>query len=99
MVGTGKYKSFDVMRDTIAASGAEIVTVSIRRVEIGAPGHQGILDALDWSAYQLLPNTAGGKTTEDAGRVAKLAGGMTETDWAKLHVLPEAKHPLPPPVE
>jgi thiazole synthase len=47
MVGTGKYKDFGVMRDAIHASGAQIVTVSIRRVEIGAPGHQGILDQMD----------------------------------------------------
>src|SRR5437016_14379318 len=77
MVGTGKYRDFGVMREAIAASGAEIVTVSIRRVEIGAPGHVGILDALDLSAFQLLPNTAGCKTTDDAVRVAKLARAMT----------------------
>ena len=54
MVGTGKYRDFGVMRDALVASGAEIVTVSIRRVEIGAPGHVGILDAIDLeSAYQL----------------------------------------------
>ena len=99
MVGTGKYKSFDLMRDAIAASGAEIVTVSIRRVEIGAPGHEGILDALDWSAFQLLPNTAGCRTTEEAVRVAKLARAMTETDWVKLEVIPDAKYLLPDPVE
>src|SRR5437879_1975746 len=99
MVGTGKYKSFDVMRDAIAASGAEIVTVSIRRVEIGAPGHEGILDALDLSAFQLLPNTAGCRTTEEAVRVAKLARAMTETDWIKLEVIPDAKYLLPDPVE
>src|ERR1043166_6577119 len=64
MVGTGKYKDFGIMREAITASGAEIVTVSIRRVEIGAPGHQGILDQMDWSKLQLLPNTAGCKTTD-----------------------------------
>src|SRR3954470_6010718 len=84
MVGTGKYKDFAVMRDAIVASGAEIVTVSIRRVEIGAPGHVGILDALDWSLYQLLPNTAGCKTADEAVRVAKLARAMTGTSWVKL---------------
>jgi thiazole synthase len=99
MVGTGKYTSFDVMRDAIAASGAEIVTVSIRRVEINAPGHAGILDALDLSAFQLLPNTAGCKTTEEAVRVAKLARAMTETNWVKLEVIPDAKYLLPDPVE
>jgi thiazole synthase len=99
MVGTGKYTSFDVMRDSIAASGAEIVTVSIRRVEINAPGHDGILDALDLSAFQLLPNTAGCRTTEEAVRVARLARAMTETDWVKLEVIPDAKYLLPDPVE
>jgi len=99
MVGTGKYKDFAVMRDAIAASGAEIVTVSIRRVEIGAPGHAGILDAIDLSAMQLLPNTAGCKTTDEAVRVAKLARVMTETDWIKLEVIPDAKYLLPDPIE
>ena len=99
MVGTGKYTSFDVMRDSIAASGAEIVTVSIRRVEINAPGHAGILDALDLSAFQLLPNTAGCRTTEEAVRVARLARAMTDTDWVKLEVIPDAKYLLPDPVE
>jgi thiazole synthase len=99
MVGTGKYRDFGVMREAIAASGAEIVTVSIRRVEIGAPGHVGILDALDLSAFQLLPNTAGCKTTDDAVRVAKLARAMTGTNWIKLEVIPDAKYLLPDPVE
>jgi thiazole synthase len=99
MVGTGKYKDFGVMRDAIHASGAQIVTVSIRRVEIGAPGHQGILDQMDWSTLQLLPNTAGCKTTDEAIRVAKLARVMTETDWIKLEVIPDAKYLLPDPIE
>jgi thiazole synthase len=99
MVGTGKYKDFAVMRETIAASGAEIVTVSIRRVELGAPGHVGILDAMDFDEYQLLPNTAGCRTAEEAVRVAKLARAMTETNWVKLEVIPDAKYLLPDPVE
>jgi thiazole synthase len=99
MVGTGKYEDFDVMRNAIEASGAEIVTVSIRRVEIGASGHVGILDALDLSKFQLLPNTAGCKTTDEAVRVAKLARVMTESNWVKLEVIPDAKYLLPDPVE
>ena len=99
MVGTGKYKDFGIMREAIAASGAEIVTVSVRRVELGAPGHVGILDAIDLSAYQLLPNTAGCKTTDEAVRVAKLARAMTDTSWVKLEVIPDAKYLLPDPVE
>src|SRR2546430_2674640 len=92
LVGTGKYRDFVVMREAIEASGAQIVTVSIRRVEIGAPGHSGMLDALDWSSYQLLPNTAGCRTVEDAVRVAKLARAMTETSWVKLEVIPDARY-------
>ncbi len=99
MVGTGKYTSFDVMRDAIAASGAEIVTVSIRRVEIGAPGHVGILDAIDLSGMQLLPNTAGCRTTDEAVRVARLARAMSGTDWIKLEVIPDAKYLLPDAAE
>ena len=99
MVGTGKYNDFSIMRDAIAASGAEIVTVSIRRIELGAPGHQGILDVIDWNTLQLLPNTAGCKTTDEAVRVAKLARVMTETSWIKLEVIPDAKYLLPDPVE
>src|SRR3954469_13856931 len=99
MVGTGKYKDFGVMREAIQASGAQIVTVSIRRVEIGAPGHQGILDQMGWSPLQLLPNTAGCKTTDEAVRVAKLARVMTENSWIKLEVIPDAKYLLPDPIE
>ncbi len=99
MVGTGKYRDFGVMREAIAASGAELVTVSIRRVEIGAPGHAGLLDAIDLTAYRLLPNTAGCRTAQEAVRVARLGRAMAETDWVKLEVIPDAKYLLPDPVE
>ncbi len=95
MLGTGKYTDFGVMRDALEASGTQIVTVSIRRVELGAPGHVGILDAIDLSSYQLLPNTAGCKTAEEALRVARLARAMSGTDWVKLEVIPDAKYLLP----
>lgn len=99
MVGTGKYRDYVVMREAIAASGAEIVTVSIRRVELAAPGHVGILDAIDLSEYQLLPNTAGCRTADEAVRVARLARAMTQTSWVKLEVIPDARYLLPDPVE
>lgn len=99
MVGTGKYKDFAVMNEAIAASGAEIVTVSIRRVELGANGHVGILDAIDLSAYHLLPNTAGCRTADEAVRVARLARVMVESSWVKLEVIPDARYLLPDPVE
>ncbi len=99
MVGTGKYADHAVMREAIAASGAGIVTVSIRRVELGAPGHVGLLDAMDFDAYQLLPNTAGCRTAEEAVRVARLARAMSGTSWVKLEVIPDARYLLPDPVE
>lgn len=99
MVGTGKYRDHGVMRDALAASGAEVVTVSIRRVELGAPGHAGLLDAIDLSAYRLLPNTAGCRTADEAVRVARLGRAMTESDWVKLEVIPDARYLLPDPVE
>ena len=99
MVGTGKYTDFAIMREALVASGAEIVTVSIRRVELGAPGHVGILDAIDFASYQLLPNTAGCRTADEAVRVARLARAMSETNWVKLEVIPDAKYLLPDPVE
>lgn len=99
MVGTGKYRDFAVMREAIAASGAQIVTVSIRRVELGAPGHVGILGQIDFDACQLLPNTAGCRTADEAVRVARLARAMAGTDWVKLEVIPDARYLLPDPVE
>ncbi|HUO51531.1 MAG TPA: thiazole synthase [Gemmatimonadaceae bacterium] len=98
MLGTGKYRDFGVMRDAFEAAAVEIVTVSIRRVELGAPGHTGLLDVLAKGKYQLLPNTAGCKTAEEAVRVAKLARAMSGTNWVKLEVIPDAKYLLPDPV-
>lgn len=95
MLGTGKYPDFTVMREAIEASGAEIVTVSIRRVELKSAGHDGLLDALDWDRFQLLPNTAGCRTAAEAVRVAKLARATTGTNWVKLEVIPDARYLLP----
>jgi len=99
MLGTGKYRDFGAMREALAASGAEIVTVALRRVELGAPGHDGILQAIDLSSYRLLPNTAGCRTVEEALRVARLARAMAGTSWVKLEVIPEGAYLLPDPVE
>ncbi|ACO45283.1 thiazole synthase [Deinococcus deserti] len=98
MLGTGKFPDLHVMRDVLEASGTEIVTVAIRRVELGAPGHVGLLDALDLDRYQLLPNTAGCRTAEEAVRVARLARAATGVSWIKLEVIPDARWLLPDPV-
>ncbi|WP_135227789.1 thiazole synthase [Deinococcus fonticola] len=97
-VGTGKYRDFTVMREALLASGTELVTVAIRRVELKAAGHDGLLDALDLDRYALLPNTAGCRTAQEAVRVAKLARAATGVDWVKLEVIPDAKYLLPDPV-
>ncbi|MEO1133191.1 MAG: thiazole synthase [Cyanobacteria bacterium J06639_1] len=105
MVGTGKYRSHAEMQNAIAASGAEIVTVAIRRVQLQAEGHVGLMDALDWSNYWLLPNTAGCKTADEAVRVARLGRemaqnvlGQTDNTFVKLEVISDAKYLLPDPI-
>jgi thiazole synthase len=104
MTGTGKYRNFDDMRRTIAASGSQIVTVAVRRVQTNAPGHEGLADALDWSTLWMLPNTAGCQTAEEAIRVARLGRemakllGQEDNNFVKLEVIPDAKYLLPDPI-
>lgn len=104
MTGTGKYRSFDHMRQAIAISGCEIVTVAVRRVQTAAPGHEGLAEALDWGKLWMLPNTAGCKTAEDAVRVARLGRemakllGQEDNNFIKLEVIPDAKYLLPDPI-
>jgi thiazole synthase len=85
IIGTGKYRSFDEMRAAHAASGAEMVTVAVRRVPLDRSS-ESFLDHLD-PALQILPNTAGCYTAEDALRTARLAREALETDFVKLEVI------------
>ncbi|MGB3137142.1 MAG: glycine oxidase ThiO [Nodosilinea sp.] len=104
MTGSGKYDNFATMRQSIAASGCNIVTVAVRRVQTSAPGHEGLADALDWSTIWMLPNTAGCKTAEDAVRVARLGRemakllGQEDNNFIKLEVIPDEKYLLPDPI-
>lgn len=98
MIGTGKYRNFDEMKRAHTASGAEIITVAIRRVEIGAQGHVGLMDNIDLNKYWLLPNTAGCATAEEAIRVARLSKAMGINNWIKLEVIPDPKYLLPDPI-
>lgn len=104
MTGTGKYSNFDAMRQSIDASGCEIVTVAVRRVQTNAPGHEGLADALDWQKIWMLPNTAGCQTAEDAIRVARLGRemakllGQEDNNFVKLEVIPDSKYLLPDPI-
>ena len=98
MIGTGKFASFDVMKECHEKSGAEIVTVAIRRVDLNAPGHIGLLDKIDTKKYWILPNTAGCQTKEEAVRIAKLSRAMGINNWVKLEVIPDPKYLLPDPI-
>jgi thiazole synthase len=104
MTGTGKYGSLEQMQQSIAASGSEIVTVAVRRVQTKAAGHEGLAEALDWTKLWMLPNTAGCKTAEEAVRVARLGRemakllGQEDNNFVKLEVIPDAKYLLPDPI-
>jgi thiazole synthase len=98
IVGTGKYRSMEEMRDAIDASGAEMVTVAIRRLPLDKPDEPNLMDYLDWDRYTILPNTAGCKTAEEALFTARLARELTGSNWLKLEVIPDPKYLLPDPI-
>jgi thiazole synthase len=98
MVGTGKFSDFNVMKNAHLKSGAEIVTVAIRRIDLNAPGHAGLLNEIDTKKYWILPNTAGCQTKEEAIRIAKLGRAMGINNWIKLEVIPDPKYLLPDPI-
>src|SRR6478735_9290533 len=101
LVGTGKYKDFDETRAAVEASGAEIVTVAIRRTNLGQnPDEPNLLDVLPSSQYTLLPNTAGCYTVEDAVRTLRLARELLDGHTlVKLEVLGDPKTLYPNMVE
>lgn len=86
-VGTGKYASFPQMVRAIEASGAEVVTVAVRRVNISDRSKESLLDYIDQKKYLLLPNTAGCYTAADAIRTAQLGREAGLSDWVKLEVI------------
>ena len=95
MVGTGKYADFRQMASAIEISGAEIVTVAVRRVNISDRSKESLLDYLDTSRYTLLPNTAGCYTADDAVRTCRLAREAGLSDFVKLEVLGDEKTLFP----
>ncbi len=98
MVGTGRHRTMDEMVESIEASGAEIITVAIRRLNLDNPNEKSILDYFDWDRYTILPNTAACATADEAVFVAKLARELTGSNWVKLEVIPQGKWLLPDPV-
>ena len=99
IVGTGKFGSFEVMREALEASGTEIVTVALRRVDLEATGGPDILEYIDPERCLLLPNTSGAVDADEAVRLAQLARAAGMPTWVKLEVTPEPRYLLPDPVE
>lgn len=97
IVGTGKYPSFEVMRAAHAASGSQMVTVALRRVDLANP-ENNILNFLDTARMTILPNTAGCYTVEDAVKVAHLARELELGDLIKVEVIGDEKTLMPDPV-
>ena len=95
IVGTGKYSSFAVMAQAHEASGAEMVTVAVRRVNIGDRSKESLLDYIDTSKRFILPNTAGCYTADEAIRTARLAREAGLSNWVKLEVIGDEKTLFP----
>ncbi len=87
MIGTGKYRSFPEMARCHEASGAEVVTVAVRRVNLDDRSKESLLDYIDRTKYFILPNTAGCYTAEESIRTARLAREALNTEWIKLEVI------------
>ncbi|MBA2598858.1 MAG: thiazole synthase [Chloroflexia bacterium] len=98
MLGSGKYRSQAEMRAALDASGAEIVTVALRRIDFDDPASRSVLEDIDTDRFAILPNTAGCQTAEEAVRIARMADAMGLGKWVKLEVIPDPKYLLPDPI-
>ncbi|MFC1523704.1 thiazole synthase [Thermodesulfobacteriota bacterium] len=98
LTGTGKFSSSLLMREALDASGCEIVTVALRRVDLKDPGDD-IMAVLDRDKYLFLPNTSGARDADEAIRLARLARASGGGEWLKLEVTPDPRTLLPDPIE
>lgn len=104
IVGTGKYATFEQMQECLGISGADVITVAVRRERLVDSDGRNILDFIDLDRFTILPNTAGCFSAEDAVRVARLGREILKglenpgADWVKLEVLGDTKTLLPDPV-
>jgi len=101
ILGTGKFSSPETMRDALAASGAEMVTVALRRADLSGKRDPfaNILEFIDPKQFLLLPNTSGAMNAEEAVRLARLAAAAGLPKWVKLEIHPDPRYLLPDPVE
>ncbi len=100
-LGTGKFPSNESMRDALAASGTEIVTVALRRADLSGKRdpYANILEFIDPEKYLILPNTSGAMNAEEAVRLARLAAAAGLPKWVKLEIHPDPTYLLPDPIE
>jgi thiazole synthase len=96
--GTGKFSSAALMEQALLASGSELVTVALRRVNVSEPADD-ILSHLGHAQFSLLPNTSGVRTAREAVFAAQLAREALETNWLKLEIHPDPKYLMPDPIE
>jgi thiazole synthase len=101
ILGTGKFSSPEKMREALDASGAEMVTVALRRADLSGKRDPfaNILDFIDPKRYLVLPNTSGAMNAEEAVRLARLARAAGLPNWVKLEIHPDPRYLLPDPVE
>ncbi len=96
ILGSGKFRNAEEMNQAYAAAKPDLITVALRRLDLSQP--RTLLDEIDWQKYDILPNTAGAKTAEEAIHTARLARAMGLSDWIKVEVIPDPKYLLPDPI-
>ncbi|WP_286736227.1 MULTISPECIES: thiazole synthase [Sphingobacterium] len=97
-LGTGKFGNLTEMSDAIVASASQLVTVALKRID-QTSSDDSLISALDLAAIDLLPNTSGARTAEEAVLAAQLAREALETNWVKLEIHPDPRYLLPDPIE
>lgn len=97
-LGTGKFSSVSAMRKALSASGAQVITVALRRVELGVK-QDPFIQYINPKKHLLLPNTSGARTADQAVKIAKIAKAFGLTNWVKLEVTPEPNYLFPDPIE
>lgn len=98
-LGTGRFANPDVQNEAIAASGTEVLTFAIRRVNLNEPSEDAILQHLNLDTFRFLPNTSGAKTADEAVRIARLVRATGLSNWIKVEICANEKTLLPDPVE
>lgn len=97
--GTGKFSSLNLMEESLFASGSELITVALKRVDVKDKNQGDLLSHLNYSHINLLPNTSGVRNAKEAIFAAQLAREALETNWIKLEIHPDPKYLMPDPIE